>query len=620
MAEDTPAAAPAAESPVERAPEPKAGATESASEPSKEDKAENANGSEEKPSVLRIFLLDDATASEEKKQSPEASAEQPSAPAESTDAKKSEEGAAAAAEPEAPAASEANGTPASAKKSGGSKRKSTGTVPEHKSKLNRRKSQVRVTHLDAKPGEYYLARLRSFPPWPSIICDEEILPQTLLSSRPVTARRPDGSYREDYADGGKRAHERTFPIMFFETNEFAWIPNTDLSPIDSEACKQVSEKGKSKLLLAAYAVASEGNDLAYFKNLLADHQRAMEQEEEEREAQAAAKANAKAEREAKKNKRKSMEIIDDEDVDMEDAGEGAKKSKSSKKRKKDAETEGEEKPAKTPKTGTKLKLTTPKTPASEKKAPASSKARQTASSKKASKASEEAEEGTPAASKEPEKKVNPEEAKDKKEKEILFVRHKLQKGFISRDQPPKEEEMTTMSGYFTKLENYGDLEVAIIRATKINKVLKMIVKLSSIPRDEEFQFRRRAMDLLSKWKTVLDADTPAGVTDEKDKDDRLKANGVNKEDSVDTPTKADTEGEKEDEPKSKQDTAEPQDEPMTDADAAEKSEAPEPAKEESDKPVTKDDAATADKTNEEKSTEEKPTEEKSEEKTAEAAA
>lgn len=123
----------------------------------------------------------------------------------------------------------------------------------------------------------------------------------------------------------------------------AWIPNTDLSPIDPETCKQVTEKGKSKLLLAAYAVASEGHDLKYFKDLLADHQRAMEQEEEEREAQAAAKAAAKAEKEAKKNKRKSMEIIDDEDVDMEDAGEGAKKSKSSKKRKKDAETEGEEK-------------------------------------------------------------------------------------------------------------------------------------------------------------------------------------------------------------------------------------------------------------------------------------
>ncbi|KAA8642252.1 PWWP domain protein [Aspergillus tanneri] len=610
MAEESPAAsALAGESSVECAPaDANIDAAESVPGAAKESKAEAANGSEEKPS-------DDATGSVEKNQPTEAPTDEPNAPAESTDAKESTEAAAAPAELEAAPARDTNGAPGSTKKSGSSKRKSTGTAPEHKSKLSRKKSQVRITHLNAKPGEYYLARLRSYPPWPSIVCDEEMLPQSLLSSRPVSAQRPDGTYRDDYADGGKRAHERTFPIMFFDTNEFAWVTNTDLTPLDPNTCKDVPEKGKTKSLVAAYAVAAEGNDLQYFKTLLADHQRAMEQEQEEREAKQAAKAASKAEREAKKNKRKSMEIIDDEDADMEDAGE--KKSKSSKKRKKDAEAEGDEKPAKTPKTATKLKLTTPKTPASEKKAPASGKAKQTASNRKSDKTGEEEKEGTPGASKGPEKKVNPEEAKDRKEKEILFVRHKLQKGFISRDQPPKEEEMTTMSGYFTKLENYGDLEVAIIRATKINKVLKMIVRLSSIPRDEEFQFRRRAMDLLSKWKTVLDADAPASAAEDKDKDDKLKANGVHKEDSVDTPVRADTEGEKEDEPKNEQDTAEPQDEPM--ADAAEKPQAPEPAKEESEPAGPKDEAPAAEKAPEDKAKDEAIVGEKAEEKAEKAA-
>ncbi|KAE8148696.1 hypothetical protein BDV25DRAFT_13682 [Aspergillus avenaceus] len=608
MAEDTPAAsAPAAESPVERAPaEPKIGSEEPASETSQKKEEKEVNGSEEKPS-------EDATAAEEKKESNEASADQPSASAE-VDAKKPEEGAAASADSQAAPAPEANGTPASAKKSGGSKRKSTGAVPEHKSKLNRKKSQARITNLHAKPGEYYLARLRSYPPWPSIICDEEILPQTLRESRPVTAQRSDGTYREDYADGGKRAHERTFPVMFLETNEFAWIPNTDLTPTDAAACKEVSEKGKSKLLLAAYGVAAEGNELQHFKSVLADHQRAIEQEEEEREAQEAAKAAAKAEKDAKKNKRKSTEVVDDGDVDMEDVDEDSKKPKSSKKRKKDTEAETEEKPAKTPKTGTKLKLTTPKTPASEKKAPASNKAKQTASNKKSNKtaASDDGEESTPAAPKEPEKQVNPEEAKAKKEKEILFVRHKLQKGFISRDQPPQEEEMTSMSSYFNKLENYKDLEVSIIRSTKINKVLKMIVKLSSIPRDEEFQFRRRAVDLLSRWKTVLDADT-VGPTEDKKKP---KANGIHKEDSVDTTARADTEAEKEDELKSAKE--EPKDEEMTDADAKEKSEAPEPAKEESEKAASKDEEPAGNASDEK--TSEKPTAEIAEEETVEASA
>ena len=128
--------------------------------------------------------------------------------------------------------------------------------------------------------------------------------------------------------------------MLMLTSHSAWIPNTDLSPLDPITCQDVSEKGKTKSLIAAYKVAAENNDLAHFKNMLSDHQAAIQQEEEELEAQAAAKAAAKAEKEAKKSKRKSMQINDD--VDMEDADE-PKQPKSSKKRKKDTDAEAEEK-------------------------------------------------------------------------------------------------------------------------------------------------------------------------------------------------------------------------------------------------------------------------------------
>jgi len=105
------------------------------------------------------------------------------------------------------------------KKPSSSKRKSSG-IPEHKGKkLNKKKSMPKLTHLDAKPGELYTARLKSYPPWPSIICDEEMLPEILINTRPVTTKRADGTYNEAYADGGKREHERTFPIMFLYTNE-----------------------------------------------------------------------------------------------------------------------------------------------------------------------------------------------------------------------------------------------------------------------------------------------------------------------------------------------------------------------------------------------------------------
>jgi len=75
-----------------------------------------------------------------------------------------------------------------------------------------------------------------------------------------------------------------------------------------------------------------------------------------------------------------------------------------------------------------------------------------------------------------------------------------------------------MSDYITKLEHCPDLEVSIIRATKINKVLKAILKLESIPKEDEFRFKTRSQDLLEKWNKLLAAaDLPVAPV----------ANGVN---------------------------------------------------------------------------------------------
>lgn len=114
----------------------------------------------------------------------------------------------------------------------------------------------------------------------------------------------------------------------------AWIPNTDLSELDINACKDVSEKGKSKQLIKAYEVASENHDLQHFKTVLMEHEMALQKDEEEKAAKLAEKAAAKD-----KKKRKSEAKIE-EDVEMEDVDEAPKKS--SKKRKKDPESDDEE--------------------------------------------------------------------------------------------------------------------------------------------------------------------------------------------------------------------------------------------------------------------------------------
>ena len=134
-----------------------------------------------------------------------------------TEMKDTDEAGEAARTGSSSAAPPLNGTPSVAKRAsmGGSSKKKSSAVPEHKSKkLNKKKSKP-LTNLDAKPGQYYIARMKGHPPWPSIICDEEMLPPSLLNTRPVTAQLPDGSFKKpEYADGGKRAYERTFPIMF----------------------------------------------------------------------------------------------------------------------------------------------------------------------------------------------------------------------------------------------------------------------------------------------------------------------------------------------------------------------------------------------------------------------
>lgn len=75
-----------------------------------------------------------------------------------------------------------------------------------------------------------------------------------------------------------------------------------------------------------------------------------------------------------------------------------------------------------------------------------------------------------------------------------------------------------MSDFLSELEVFPDLEGSIIRATKIHKVLKAMIKLPSIPLDEDYQFKTRSIDLLAKWNDILSNDPNAGAAGEKGDD------------------------------------------------------------------------------------------------------
>ncbi|KAI1263086.1 hypothetical protein F5Y18DRAFT_438543 [Xylariaceae sp. FL1019] len=415
------------------------------------------------------------------------------------------------------------------------RRKSTGVADKGK-KLNKKASKAKILHLDASPGEHYFAKLKGFPPWPVVICEEDMLPQNMLNSRPVTAARADGIYREDFADGGKRAADRTFPVMYLHTNEFSWTPNTDLSELDASTVSDLVTAKMRKDLQAAHHLAAEGHDLDYYKNVLREF-----------EEQRLAKLEAKKSK-VKTPKKPSKAADEDGDLDMEDAEEGsgepAEKKSKSKKRKaeEDASTPQQSDSVKKPK----IKLTGSSTPKNANGVQSPSAAKEATKSvkvkAKSSKVAKDADskEKEAVAPKEPE--LTPEEKRVRKEKEILFLRHRLQRGLLPREGSPVAEEMKQVSDFLAKLETFPDLDVSIIRATKINKVLKAILKLETIPKEEEFQFKPRSQTLLDKWNILLASDAaPAATNGVSGKSSKETTNGV-KNDAAES--KADAEEEK----------------------------------------------------------------------------
>jgi septal ring factor EnvC (AmiA/AmiB activator) len=111
----------------------------------------------------------------------------------------------------------------------------------------------------------------------------------------------------------------------------------------------------------------------------------------------------------------------------------------------------------------------------------------------------------------------------------------LQKGFLSRDQAPKDEDMANMADYLKQLEAHEDLEAEVIKRTKVHKVLKAIIKLDNIPKEEEHNFKQRSIELLNKWSGTLAADGESATTSA-----TPATNGVKADDEKSESAKAET--------------------------------------------------------------------------------
>jgi hypothetical protein len=396
-------------------------------------------------------------------------------------------------------------------------------ISEHKGKkLNKKASKAKMTHIDAKPGDFFYVKLKGWPSWPVVVCDESMLPLTLTKSRPVTALRQDGTYRDDFADGGPKVKDRSFAVMFLQTNEFSWVPNTELIDLDLETVGDI--KVTRKDLQLAHELCATNPPLSYFKDLLSQFEESRIAEEEKKEAAAAekaAKAAKKAEKSAKKEKPAKVVADEEGDLDMPDAdmepqsdeNEDEPDAKKAGTKRKYSQTPKETESVKKQRTTLKLNVGTPKSAkasSTPKPAKEQSAAKPAKSAKpKAKKIAKGPEPAAPAANVRPdfetpkmrEGVTNEEEKHALRMKEVMFLRHKLQKALLTKEVAPNPEEMSVVDKYYEKLEAYNVIETSIIKGTKINKVLKNVIKLPSgfIPREEEFSILSRSHNLLERW-------------------------------------------------------------------------------------------------------------------------
>lgn len=97
----------------------------------------------------------------------------------------------------------------------------------------------------------------------------------------------------------------------------------------------------------------------------------------------------------------------------------------------------------------------------------------------------------------------PESPLERKTREILFIRHQIQRGYLTPDEDLQDGGMTQLSNLLTQLEAFPDLEAQVITATKINKVMRALVKKADLPKEQELSIRSRAYALLDEYELTL---------------------------------------------------------------------------------------------------------------------
>ncbi|RDW73545.1 hypothetical protein BP6252_07452 [Coleophoma cylindrospora] len=100
-----------------------------------------------------------------------------------------------------------------------------------------------------------------------------------------------------------------------------------------------------------------------------------------------------------------------------------------------------------------------------------------------------------------------------REKEVLYIRHRIQKALLTRYKQPVEAELPEIARSISMLEGFGDVNAKIVRQTKIHKVCKAVMGLDSFPGDDTFQLRARSALLYERYSNLMNETKQENVSE-----------------------------------------------------------------------------------------------------------
>ncbi|KGB76928.2 hypothetical protein CNBG_2766 [Cryptococcus deuterogattii R265] len=235
--------------------------------------------------------------------------------------------------------------------------------------------------------------------------------------------------------------------QFFPAGDFSWLQNKDI--------KALSSSDISSFLSQSHRKASGGLREAY--QTAQDPTEWDAQQEEIHKQQEEAEAN--------------VDELEDEDEGEEVVVKGGKRKREEPKKKKTAAAAAKKE----------------EEPKSKKAKAAASKA---GDKKKTAAATKAEGDEDPLAS-------NPECVK------VKDWRHKLQKAFLG-DSMPAESEMPHWNEVFESVESYDSMTIEALQYSKIGKVMKKIMGLTTIPLNDKYELTKRAGKLMHQWQEFID--------------------------------------------------------------------------------------------------------------------